>query len=69
MDDRTDGRTDILCGTTPLLFMLIFCELKNRRGETGEVGAGGSGRSYSIGIIRWTLLRFVRVVIVYVGDT
>lgn len=67
---RTDGRTDILCGTTPLLFMLIFCELKNGRVETGEVGVGGSsGRSYSIGIIRWTLLRFVRVVIVYVGDT
>lgn len=67
MDDRTDGRTDILCGTTPLLFMLIFCELKNGRVETGEVES--SGRSYSIGIIRWTLLRFVRVVIVYVGDT
>lgn len=35
-----DGRTDILCGTTPLLFMLIFCELKNGRVETGEDGGG-----------------------------
>lgn len=44
MDDRTDGRTDILCGTTPLLFMLIFCELKNGRVESGEVGGAVVGR-------------------------
>lgn len=70
MDDRTDGPDRHTLRDNAFTFHVDLLRTQKRKSwDRRGWGWGSSGRSYSIGIIRWTLLRFVRVVIVYVGDT